>query len=311
MVFSCDYSSYRERSPFAAHDAAAGYRVRLPNGLPSEMFRVRGTGGTPSLVIKDPHGQDITKSGDAITVEGTEPNTVLVGLRHPAAGNWTIAAAAGSVPIADVASADGLPDPGITARVTGAGHRRVLHYRYTPAAGRTVTFVERGRDTSRVLGSARGRAGTIAFTPRPGRGKQTVVAQISQDGSPTRDLKVATYTTPGVVAPARPTHVRATRRRGTIRVSWRAVDRRPPLRGPRPARRRFPRVPGGVWRPRHDSRPTSQPPRHRQRRCAQHRQPARTGDDRALGAGARAAALRREVRGRRLPGLAMGRTMRS
>lgn len=223
MLFSCDYSGYRERSPFAAHDAAAGYRVRLPSGLPSEMFRVRGRGGTPSLAITDPHGRDITKNGDAIIVEDTEPNTVLVGLRHPAAGNWTIAPAAGSVPIANFASADGLPDPGVTARVTGAGQRRVLHYRYMPAAGRTVTFVERGRDTSRVLGSARGRAGTIAFTPGPGRGKHTVIAQISQDGTPTRNLKVATYTAPGPVAPARPTHVRATRRRGTIRVSWRAV----------------------------------------------------------------------------------------
>jgi uncharacterized delta-60 repeat protein len=223
MIFSCDYSGYRERSPFAAHDAAAGYRVRLPRGLPAEMFRVRGTGGTPSLVVTDPHGQDITKSGDAVTVEDTEPNTVLVGLRHPAAGNWTIAAAAGSVPIADVASADGLPDPGVTARVTGAGHRRVLHYRYTPLSGRAVTFVERGRDTSRVLGSARARSGTIAFTPGSGRGKHTVIAQISQDGTPTRDVKVTTYTAPGPVALTRPTHVRATRRRGRIRVSWRAV----------------------------------------------------------------------------------------
>jgi uncharacterized delta-60 repeat protein len=223
MVFSCDYSGYRERSPLAAHDATAGYRVTLPRGLPAEMFRVRGTGGTPSLVITDPHGQEITKNGDAITVGDTEPNTVLVGLRRPAAGTWTIAAAAGSVPIADVASTDGLPDPGITARVTGAGQRRVLHYRYTPVAGRMVTFVERGRDASRVLGRARGRVGTIAFRPGPGRGKHTVIAQMTQDGTPTRNLKVATYTAPGPAAPARPTHVRATRRRGTIRVNWRAV----------------------------------------------------------------------------------------
>jgi uncharacterized delta-60 repeat protein len=223
MLFKCDYSGYRERSPFAAHDAAAGYRVRLPKGLPAEMFRVRGSGGTPSLVVTDPHGQDLTKSDDAITVEDTEPNTTLVALRHPAAGNWTIRAAVGSVPIAQVSSADGLPDPGITARVAGVGRRRVLHYRYTPVAGRTVTFVERGRDTSRVLGSAHARAGKIAFTPGPGRGKHTVIAQISQNGTPTRDLKVASYTAPGPAAPGRPTHVRATRRRGSIRVSWRPV----------------------------------------------------------------------------------------
>jgi uncharacterized delta-60 repeat protein len=223
MLFKCDFSGYRERSPFAARDAATGYRVMLPRGLPAEMFRVRGTGGTPSLVITDPHGQDITKSGDAITVEDTEPNTVLVGLRHPAAGTWTITAAAGSVPIADVASADGLPDPGITARVTGVGRRRVLHYRYTPVTGRKVTFVERGRDASRVLGNARGRSGTIAFTPGPGRGKHMVIAQLSQDGTPMRDLRVATFTAPGPVALTRPAHVRAARRRGTIRVSWRAV----------------------------------------------------------------------------------------
>ena len=44
--------------------------------------------------------------------------------------------------------------------MTGGGRRRVLHYELTPAAGRVVTFVERGSDTDRVLGVARGRAGT-------------------------------------------------------------------------------------------------------------------------------------------------------
>jgi hypothetical protein len=223
MIFSCDYSGYRERSPFAAHDAATGYRVRLPRGVPAEMFRVRGSGGTPALVITDPHGQDITKSADAITVEDTEPNTVLVGLRHPAAGNWTIAPAAGSVPIAAVATADGLPDPGITARVTGSGRRRVLHYRYTPVAGRTIVFAERGRDSSRVLGTAHGRTGQIVFAPGPGRGRHTIVAQFSQSGTPTRDVKIASYAAAGPVAPGRPSHVRATRRKGGIQVSWRGV----------------------------------------------------------------------------------------
>ncbi len=190
------------------------------------------------------------RARDAITVEDTEPNTVLVGLRHPAAGNWTIAAAAGSVPIADVASADGLPDPGITARVTGAGHRRAaalpLH-----AGRRTHGDVRRARP--RRLARARER-------PRP-RWHDRVHA-CDQDAASTRSLRSSARTarpratsrsrrTPlrARFRPARPAGVRATRRRGTIRVSWRGCGRRPPLRGPRPARPTVPASSGSCLAP--------------------------------------------------------------
>jgi uncharacterized delta-60 repeat protein len=220
MLFSCDYGPYAETSPLA-RSAAAGYSVDLPPGLPAAMFRIRGQGGDPSVTLTDPRGHDATGSADTLTVEGTDPDTTLVALRHPIAGRWRIAPAAGSVPIVDVATAKGLPALNLKASVTGRGSRRILHYRFAAATGRGITFLERGRDTARVLGSARGGVGQIPFTPGSGsRGRRTIVAQIDEDGAPARELTVAKYTAPGPASPVRPRRVLVKRRRGTIDVSW-------------------------------------------------------------------------------------------
>jgi uncharacterized delta-60 repeat protein len=224
MIFSCDYKPYAEASPLAHTSAASGYGVNLPPKLPSAMFRVHGQGGTPDVTVTDPHGNPITASADAVTLQGSEPDTTLVALRHPTAGRWTITPTAGSVPIAGVETADGIPPVALKASVSASGTRRVLHYHLNAAEGRTVTFVEQGPDTSRMLGTARGSTGTIRFTPGPGRGgKRSIIAQVQQDGAPAENATVASYSAPRPGAPGRPGGVRAQRRHGQIAVSWRRV----------------------------------------------------------------------------------------
>jgi hypothetical protein len=231
MVGSCDYGPYTETSPHAATDAAANarnaaasYTVVLPAGLPAAMFRVHAQQGLPDPIVTDPRGQDIASGKDAITLAGSDTNTTLVAIRHPLPGRWTITAKPGSPPITSVASRDALPPPAIKVRVTGSGPRRVLAYQLTPAAGRTVTFAERGAHTGRLLGVAHGRSGRIVFTPAGGSGGQRwIAALLSDNGAPSRVLKVATYRAPFPPALKSPGPVRARRRQRLITVTWTRV----------------------------------------------------------------------------------------
>ena len=74
-----------------------------------------------------------------------------------------------------------------------------------------------------MLGVARGRSGKITFIPGTGDGRHTIVAALDQDGSPARNLRVASFTAPRSTAPLRTRRVRAKRAHGRIRVTWRRV----------------------------------------------------------------------------------------
>jgi len=226
MLFSCDYGPYRQVSAFARRAGAGsgGAPVTLPGGLPAAMIRVRGQGAAPELVVRDPQGRSIADSADAVTMQGSEPDTTIVALRRPRAGRWTVAAAAGSAPIARVESASALPPIALRARVTGGGSRRTLRYRLTAGLGRKVTFFERGPSTARVLGVARGGSGSLTFTPGLGRsGRRGIVAVVEQDGAPVRTLRVASFVAPRPARPGRPARVRVARRGRKIRIGWRRV----------------------------------------------------------------------------------------
>jgi hypothetical protein len=223
MVFSCDTKPYAEVSPLAARAAANSYAVRLPAGLPSAMFRVRGAGAAPQLSVTDPHGHNITGSANAIVLQGTDPTTTLVGLRHPLAGRWTITAAPGSAPITDVAVAQGLPALKVRGSVTGRGSRRVLHYRISALDGRQVSFVEHGRGVARVIGVARQATGKIAFSPQSGAPKRSIVALVEGANGPGRQIAVTTFRAPGFTRLARPHKLHVRRSHGKIIITWSRV----------------------------------------------------------------------------------------
>ncbi len=223
MLFSCDYTPYAETSPLAARAAAGSYAVKLPGGLPSAMVRVRGAGAAPNLKVVDPHGHSISASANAIVVQGTDPDTTLVGLRHPLGGRWTITAAAGSAPITDVAVAHGLPALNVKARVSGRGTRRMLRYRVTGLEGRRVTFVERGHGIADVIGTARRATGTIRFAPQSGAPARSIVALVEDANGPGHQLAITTFKASGYARPGRPSKVRVRRRHARISIRWRRV----------------------------------------------------------------------------------------
>jgi uncharacterized delta-60 repeat protein len=222
MIFSCDYTPYVEKSPLArAAQAGGAYAVDVPAGLPTAMFRVQGTGGVPDVTVTDPRGTDALDTTDAVAVDGAEPDTMLVAVRHPAAGRWTFTPNDGSPQVAGVALAKGLPPVALKAHVTGKGRRRVLRYTMHAAEGRSVTFLERGPATSRVIGTAQNSAGSIRFIPGPGRaGARRIVAVVTQADAPAREQQIASYVAPRPAAPPRPGRVHARRGHGRIRIGW-------------------------------------------------------------------------------------------
>jgi hypothetical protein len=131
------------------------------------------------------------------------------------------------VAIAGVQSATALPPLALKASVTGTGARRVLRYRVGSLSGRTITFVERGRQSSRVLGRVRGKSGRISFAPTTALGRRdrrTIVAVVSESGVPSHDLHVATYTPPKRHRLGRPAGLRVQRHRSVISAAWHRVS---------------------------------------------------------------------------------------
>jgi hypothetical protein len=231
--FSCDFGDFevpvtRSGDLGLAH-AAGPSGINLPARLDAATIRLTGAGGPPDAVVTAPDGTqfstaDSTPSNDIAVIQIAGSNETLIGLRHPHAGRWSIAPAPGSVPITEIAVAKSLPNPNIVASVRRQARRATLRYRLTTAPGRQVTFAERGPGTARMIGTARGDHGTITFTPGDGpAGRRQIVALITEQGTPVRNVVVTTYTAPGLLRVGTPQGVRARRRGSALEVSWSPV----------------------------------------------------------------------------------------
>ena len=227
-IFTCDLGPYRENRPARAQAAQAGTRrFALPAACPrrscwSEDAAVRRRSRSPGPGGKQIIGAGDTGRRDYLIVNRPEENAILVALKRPAAGRYTLSAAPGSVPIESVATAEGLERPRVKAAVTKRGSKRVLRYRVDAAPGQTVTFAEQGKQTYRQLGRARGRRGRIVFSPADGlRGRRKIVALVQRGGVTRYSLDVARFSAPRPAKPGRPRRLRVRRKGSRLVVSWR------------------------------------------------------------------------------------------
>jgi len=129
----------------------------------------------------------------------------------------------GSALIAELAVSRDRTAPTVTgARVSGKGRARTLTYRATFADDQAVTFVERGRAGSRVLGAATAGAAQLRFTPGPGPGgPREIVAQLMQDGLVRQEVVVARYTAPQPPRVGKATGLRVRHAGTSVVVTWR------------------------------------------------------------------------------------------
>jgi hypothetical protein len=233
MLESCDFGPLRVQPVSAAsaslHAHAAVASVPVLAGTSVSDISVTGSGGVPSVVLTDPQGHPIvpqtlspsTVHSAAIAAAFAKTNTTVIALRTPRAGAWHVSAAPGSVPITSVASARGYPAPTLKARVTGRGHRRVLHYDVTSRSGLSVAFAEQAGRVYKTIGTARGAHGTLRFAPADGAaGHRAIYAIVTESGTPHERVKVASYTAPGPARPRRVKGLRIAARGRSFRITF-------------------------------------------------------------------------------------------
>lgn len=218
----------------AASEQASAQSFVLPPRQAGEELRVTATAGTPVFTLTSPGGQSYTTppgaghivtSGETfIAAVASDPDQVLVFLRKPEGGTWHMQPAPGSPPIAKLEAATDVPPAKVTVNVRHLrGSRWSLAYRianYVP--GSRVRLVERGRDSTHVLGTAASPSGTIGFVPQDAlsRARRVVAYLLDGEGAPYRMLSVGRFVAPAAMRPGRPGRVRIVRHGVSASVSW-------------------------------------------------------------------------------------------
>jgi PKD repeat protein len=238
----CDLGPYREHfsraSASRAGALAAGdtRSIDLPAGLPGAVVALKGKDAAPKVTLIGPNGERITTPDGLMPVEQSpffvlkDPRAKLtqIAISKPSAGRWRVEIEPGSSEIVSLRSAEGLDEPQVKARVTGRGHRRAVAYRVKPLEGQKVTFLESGPSTGGVIGVAKGREGTLRFSPADGAAeRRKIVALVEQDGQVRDRIEIASYRAPAASRPGRPAGLRVRRSRSALTATWRGVKGAP------------------------------------------------------------------------------------
>ena len=225
----CDIGGYRG-DPVVRSAQAGVTSFAVPAGAESVSVEVTGVGGVPSVALVGPGGQRVVPGPPAagatsFVLPAPTNDQAIVALGRPAAGNWTVEAQPGSVPIAGVRSA--LPVEAVTLRgaVRGSGRARTLRYTARGlAAGTRIQVYEQAGRASRPLGVITRSSGTLRLRAGEGSaGRRTIVGYVERDagGLPQEPITVARYQAPGMAAAPRVRGARASLRRGRATVTWR------------------------------------------------------------------------------------------
>jgi PKD repeat protein len=209
----------------------------LPSGGLGQELRITSSSGTPVVTLVGPGGQTYTTpattgqlamvGGQFMSAIGPAPHQVLVLLRKPKAGTWHVQVAPGSPQVAKLEVSEDVAPATVKVHVTRKhGHRWSLAYKishYLP--GTKVRFVERGRDSTHVLGLAGKAKGTLTFTPQEGlsRSRAVYAYLLSSEGAVVRELTVGHYTAPAAFRPGKARKVKIARHGTSATVTWSAV----------------------------------------------------------------------------------------
>jgi hypothetical protein len=164
-------------------------------------------------------------SGQLSAIAADKYKATWIAVEHAKPGTYQIVSEPGSPAITGVAETHYEPGAAVSAKLTHKGRRYVLHYNAGHAVGQKVTFLERGKTTTRTLRTVSGGRGTIAFEPEIGHaGPREIAAEVEVDGVPASPQKLARFSASPPRRAGRVTHVRVTRGHGAIAVSWRKAS---------------------------------------------------------------------------------------
>lgn len=226
----CDLAPFRAKVSAQGSATSAGFQVA--KGLPQLGLKLSGKGSAPAVTLTGPAGQTLSSAPDggqasndvgAIGPYAGSSDTYAL-LNEPQAGSWTVTVSDGSAEIAGLATAEGLPQVKIEARVRKLGGRkRELIYDARKIDGQRISFYESGKGAYSLLGRARGTGGKgkLRFSAADGpKGRRLILAAVESFGAPREQLSVASYKAPKPIRPAKPKRLRARRRGGRLALSW-------------------------------------------------------------------------------------------
>ena len=248
---SCDFSSY-EPAGFVsdlATAASAGLHLQVAQGTQAVALRIHGTMGPPKIVLHGPGGAIIASpshatatlhKGHYLLVENKSDATTDVMLIHPAAGDWTIEGARGSVSSPtklDRASLETPPTLG--ARVLGTGAVRTVQVAYAVPVGASVALRERSKGVNQTLAAHLGGhrcpglpalrphtnekilCADVRFRPAPGvSAARTVQATVIRNGIPLLQRSIASFRAPRLTLPSRVGALRVKRSKQSLVVAF-------------------------------------------------------------------------------------------
>ena len=198
----CDLAPFRVTASAASLRGRAAAATRVPAGLPHAAFAAKSRRGAPRVRVTGPGGFKATspaggralRSRRVVIVHSQAEKTTYVVVNDPRAGAWRVESLERRKPLTRVSMARGLAKPKVKAKLRKRGRRMVLTYTLRAMPGQKVTFNELGAGVARSIGRARGRKGTITFTPTRGTPtRRTIKAEVVQNGLPRAMITVARF----------------------------------------------------------------------------------------------------------------------
>jgi hypothetical protein len=210
----------------AAPNAPLVFKVKP--GEKAKTMELTGAGGAPAVTVVGPDGEQLASEANTMlhgkklsAISAARFDRTWIGVEDAKPGIYKVIPAGGSAPIVNVRETRYEPEAGIEASVTGRGRHFVLHYDAGHAAGQTVSFYERGKDTWDLLKTVKGGKGQLAFEPSLGSaGRRSIAAQVEVAGIPGAIETLDHFKAPPPPRVGRVKGVRAIRQGSRLAVSW-------------------------------------------------------------------------------------------
>ncbi len=226
VALSRAHAATLESQSFSLPGSTPGQELRIGSGSGIPIVHLKGPGGQIFTTPATP-GQIVTSGNEFISAIGPDAHETIVFLRNPKGGQWLLQPAPGSAPITKLEVAQDVPPATIEAHVK---HKRAnrwsLAYKVANfVPGMHVRFVERGRDTTHMLGTVGAARGTLTFSSEEGLSRSRTIDAylLNAEGMPRRELTVTHYLAPAAGRGGSVRGVRFVRHGSTALVSWPAV----------------------------------------------------------------------------------------
>jgi hypothetical protein len=227
----CKPSQFWEVNVRGARASALNEPVvfRVEPGEKAKTVELTGAGGAPAVTVIGPDGERLASEANTMlhgkklsAISAARFDRTWIGVEDGKPGVYKVIPADGSAAIVDVQETRYEPEAGVEASVTGGGRHFVLHYDAGHAAGQTVSFYERGKDTWELLKTVKGGKGRLVFEPALGSaGRRSIAAQVEVDGIPGPLETLDHFKAPPPPRVGRVKGVHVIRHGGGLAVSWR------------------------------------------------------------------------------------------